>query len=143
MSFFLKTSLLIPAIPIVGSLLIGLLLVSFNRTINRLTKPLSLFLIFCASVSTALSLIIFLNDISANPYDWEILLAGNNIHFGIYLDLFIDKLLLIATLSALVLILISYYKLDRRKGYVRYLSIVSGVSGFFFLAILNGLIPSF
>ena len=35
------TAWLIPASPLFGAFIVGLLLVNFNRTINRLTKPIS------------------------------------------------------------------------------------------------------
>ena len=41
MGNFLNTSILIPLIPLATALFIFILLASFNRTINRLTKPVT------------------------------------------------------------------------------------------------------
>ena len=41
MGNFINSTTLIPLIPLVSSLFIFILLVSFNRTLNRLTKPVT------------------------------------------------------------------------------------------------------
>ena len=41
MGNFISSTILIPLIPLVTSLFIFILLVSFNRTLNRLTKPVT------------------------------------------------------------------------------------------------------
>ena len=41
MGNFINSITLIPLIPLITSLIIFILLVSFNRTINRLTKPVT------------------------------------------------------------------------------------------------------
>ena len=137
MSSLLKISWLIPAFPLFGSVLVGLLLISFNRTINRLTKPISFFLIACVLASTIISFLLLLTHASGEPYDWTIAINGLNFHFFILLDLLVEKILLIAGVLIIAAMTFSYYKLDRRQGYVRYLSILSAFSGIFFFFILN------
>ena len=141
MPLLLKASWLIPVIPIVGAILIGALLVSFNRTINRLTKPISAFLIICVSASTLLSLVFFLNKVEAHPYDWNFTLASSNLHIGIILNLFIEKLLLIVGFSVVISMILSYNFLERRKGYVRYFIFLSASSGLTFFFVLNNILP--
>ena len=46
---------LIPLLPLVGASLVGLGLISFNRTVNRLRTPVALLLISCVGGSAALS----------------------------------------------------------------------------------------
>jgi len=46
---------LIPVLPLAGACLVGLGLISFNRTINRLRKPVAVFLISCVGASAVLS----------------------------------------------------------------------------------------
>ena len=56
MGNFINSTILIPLIPLVTTLFILILLVSFNRTLNRLTKPvtvlIALSLISSASISS-------------------------------------------------------------------------------------------
>ncbi|MEB3104746.1 MAG: NAD(P)H-quinone oxidoreductase subunit F, partial [Cyanobacteriota bacterium] len=46
---------LIPALPLVGACITGLGLISFNRTINRLRKPVAFLLISCVGAAAVLS----------------------------------------------------------------------------------------
>ena len=46
---------LIPVLPLVGALITGLGLISFNRTINRLKKPVALLLISCIGAAAVIS----------------------------------------------------------------------------------------
>ena len=140
MSLLLKGTWLIPAIPIFGSFLVGILLVSFNRTINRLTKPISFFLISSVLLSTAISSIDYFNQTTGKAFDWGIDFASFQFHLTLYLDLFVEKCLSIAGLVIAITMVILYYRLDRKKGYVRFLSLFTGFAGLLFLTILN---PSF
>jgi NAD(P)H-quinone oxidoreductase subunit 5 len=42
---------LIPVLPLFGALITGLGLISFNRTVNRLRKPVALLLITCVGAA--------------------------------------------------------------------------------------------
>ena len=46
---------LIPLLPLLGACITGLGLLSFNRTVNRLRKPVAWFLITCVGASAVLS----------------------------------------------------------------------------------------
>ena len=46
---------LIPVLPLAGACLAGLGLISFNRTVNRLRKPVALLLISCVGAAAVLS----------------------------------------------------------------------------------------
>ena len=46
---------LIPVLPLAGACLVGLGLISFNRTVNRLRKPVALLLISCVGAAAVLS----------------------------------------------------------------------------------------
>ena len=136
-----KLSWLIPSAPLFGAILIGGMLISFNRTMNRLTKPISFFLIISVLFSTLLSLTLFLKNVTGQSFELDLTLASFNLHFSFYLSLLIDKLLLIAGSVFFIIMTGSYYFLDRRQGYVRYLSLISALSGIVFFSILNGVIP--
>ena len=55
---------LIPILPLFGAVLTRLGLISFNRTINRLRKPVALLLISCVGAAAALSYSILFNQLN-------------------------------------------------------------------------------
>ena len=46
---------LIPVLPLIGAVITGLGLISFNRTVNRLRKPVALLLISCVGAAAVMS----------------------------------------------------------------------------------------
>ena len=54
---------LIPLIPVLGACVTGLGLLSFNRTINRLRKPVAWFLISCVGASAVLSFAVLIEQL--------------------------------------------------------------------------------
>ena len=141
MPTLLKIAWLIPAIPFLGSIFICILLISFNRTINRLTKPISFFLITCVFISTLISIIMLLKNVSGQSLDQNLNLANISFHLSFYLNLFVEKLLALSGLIIAITMLGSYYLLDRRKGYVRYFLSITAFCGLLFFTILNGFVP--
>ena len=138
MSSLLEISWLIPGFPLAGAALIGVLLISFNRTINRLTKPISFFLITCVALSTIMSFIFFLNKVDIKAFEFDYDLASIAIHSTFYLNLFIEKTLSIAGMVIMLTMISCYYALDRKKGYVLFISFLSALAGIVFFIILNG-----
>ena len=57
---------LIPLLPLIGAIFVGLGLISFNRTINRLTKPISFLLITSFIASTIFAGLLLSENISAS-----------------------------------------------------------------------------
>jgi len=118
---------LIPGLPIIASIFIALLLLSFNKTMNRLTKPVSYFIITSLTFSEIINFILFRKNIS-----------GNNFLFGSDFELVVDRPALLVAESIglffLLIMLFSFSKLKRRNGYVRY---------FVFLGLLSGLVYLF
>ena len=127
----LNLTWLIPGLPILASFFIGLLLLSFNKTMNRLTKPVSYFIIFSLLFSEIINFILFKKNIS-----------GNDSIFGSELQLVVDRpALIVAESIGLVILLIMLYsfaKLDRRSGYVRYFILLGFLSGFIYLFSFSG-----
>ena len=127
----LNLSWLIPGLPILASIFIGLLLLSFNKTMNRLTKPVSYFIIFSLLFSEIINFILFKKNIS-----------GNDSIFGSELQLVVDRpALIVAESIGLVILLIMLYsfaKLDRRSGYVRYFILLGFLSGLIYLFSFSG-----
>ena len=127
----LNLTWLIPGIPIISSVFITVLLLSFNTTMNRLTKPVSWVLIISLTLSEIINFILFKNDISGN----EQLFAGN-------FQLVVDKPAILFSESIglffLLIMIFSVAKLQRRKGYVRYFSLLGFFSGFLSLFSFSG-----
>ena len=127
----LNLTWLIPGLPIMASVLIAVLLLSFSKTMNRLTKPVSYFLITSISISEIINFILFKKNIS-----------GNDILFGSGIELVVDRpaLLVSESIGLLLLftMLFSVTKLKRRNGYVRYFTILGFLSGFVYLFSFSG-----
>ena len=122
---------LIPGLPISASFFIVVLLLSFSKTMNRLTKPVSYILITSLSLSEILNLLLLKNNIT-----------GNNLIFGNKFELVVDKAALLASESIglifLLIMLFSVAKLKRRSGYVRYFVVLGLLSGCVYLFSLSG-----
>ena len=127
----LNLTWLIPGLPIFASIVVALLLLSFGKTMNRLTKPVSYFLISSISFSEILNFILLKNDIS-----------GNDILFGSEFKLVVDRPALIVSeligLIFLLIMLFSVAKLERRMGYVRYFVFLGFLSSFVYLFSFSG-----
>ena len=128
---FLNLTWLIPGLPIIASVFIALLLISFNKTMNRLTKPVSYFIIISLIFSEIINFILFRKNIS-----------GNDPLFGGDFELVIDRPALIFAESIglvfLLIMLFSVAKLKRRSGYVRYFVVLGLLSGCVYLFSFSG-----
>ena len=127
----LNLTWLIPGLPIIASIFVALLLLSFSKTMNRLTKPVSYFLIISLSFSEIIDFILFKKNI-----------IGKDILFGSKFELVVDKpALLVAESIGLIFLLIMFFsvaKLKRRSGYVRYFVLLGFLSGFVYLFSFSG-----
>ncbi len=122
---------LIPGIPIIASVFITVLLLSFSKTMNRLTKPVSYIFIFSLAFSEIINFILFKNNT-----------VGNNLILGRKFELVVDKsALFFSELIGFVFLLImlfSFAKLQRRNGYVRYFIFLGFFSGLVYLFSFSG-----
>ena len=122
---------LIPGLPIIASIFIAVLLLSFSKTMNRLTKPISYFIISCLTFSELINFILFQKNI-----------AGNDLLFGGKYELVVDRPALLVAESIgfifLLIMLFSVAKLKRRSGYVRYFIILGLLSGCVYLFSFSG-----
>ena len=127
----LKLTWLIPGLPIIASIFIALLLLSFSKTMNRLTKPVSYFIILSLIFSEIINFILFKKDIS-----------GIELLNGINFQLVVDRPALLVSESIglvfLLIMLFSVAKLKRRSGYVRYFILLGLLSGFAYLFSFSG-----
>ena len=127
----LNLTWLIPGLPIIASIFIALLLLSFSKTMNRLTKPVSYFIILSLIFSEIINFILFKKDIS-----------GIELLNGINFQLVVDRPALLVSESIglvfLLIMLFSVAKLKRRSGYVRYFILLGLLSGFAYLFSFSG-----
>lgn len=115
---------LIPVLPLAGACLVGLGLISFNRTINRLRKPVALLLITCVGAAAVLSYAVLAEQMAgAGPtevlFNWAS--AGSfNLQMGFRVDaLGAVMLSLVTTIAVLVMVYSDGY-MAHDKGYVRF-----------------------
>ena len=122
---------LIPGIPIIASVFITVLLLSFSKTMNRLTKPVTYIFIISLAFSEIINFILFKNNT-----------VGNNLILGRKFELVVDKsALFFSELIGFVFLLImlfSFAKLQRRNGYVRYFIFLGFFSGLVYLFSFSG-----
>tara|TARA_B100000700_G_C14718385_1_gene702534 strand:- start:182 stop:634 length:453 start_codon:yes stop_codon:yes gene_type:complete len=122
---------LIPGLPIIASILIALLLLSFTKTMNRLTKPISFVFILSLIFSEIINFTLFKKNIS-----------GTYVLFGSNFELVVDRSALLFSefigLLFLFIMIFSVAKLKRRNGYVRYFILLGFLSGLVYLFSLSG-----
>ena len=100
---------LIPVLPLFGAVLTGLGLISFNRTINRLRKPVALLLISCVGAAAALSYSILFNQLNGAPPVEHLFVWASAGSFVLPMGYVVDPLgavmlALVTTIALLVLV---------------------------------------
>ena len=121
MEDYINLSIFLPIIPFGMTIFIFILLRSFNRTINRLTKPVSVLLLISILISTLLSLYFFLNHVSGNIPLSNILSIFKSFNLEIHLNELTEKIIIILGLISSSIILYSVTRLKRQSGYVLYI----------------------
>jgi NAD(P)H-quinone oxidoreductase subunit 5 len=115
---------LIPLLPLLGACVTGLGLLSFNRTVNRLRKPVAWFLITCVGASAVLSFAVLAQQLAgAAPkevlFDWSS--AGTfSLQMGYRVDALGAVMLSLVTTIALLVMVYSDGYMAHDKGYVRF-----------------------
>jgi len=115
---FINSTTLIPLIPLVNSLFILFLLASFNRTLNRLTKPVTALVALSLLSSAFISLFDYFKKIEEELVLSEFLKFLEEKNLVIHLNLVNEKIIIFFSLIMILIIGISFYKLPRKKGYV-------------------------
>ena len=118
MGNFINTSILIPLIPLVTSLFVFVLLASFNRTVNRLTKPVTALIAFSLLSSAFISSLYFFKKIEEELVLSKFLKYFDNTNLVMHLNLVNEKIIIFFSLIMTLVIGLSFYKLPRKKGYV-------------------------
>ncbi|MBD2548202.1 NAD(P)H-quinone oxidoreductase subunit 5 [Microcystis elabens FACHB-917] len=115
---------LIPVIPLLGACLTGLGLISFNRTVNRLRKPVALLLITTVGIAAVLSFAILAEQLAGAGatevlFDWAG--AGSfHLQMGFRVDALGAVMLALVTTIALLVMVYSDGYMAHDPGYVRF-----------------------
>ena len=118
MGNFINSTILIPLIPLVTAFFIFILLVSFNRTLNRLTKPVTALISLSLLSSTFISSFDYFKKIEEELVLSEFLKFFEETNLVIHLNLVNEKIIIFFSLIMILIIGLSFYKLPRKKGYV-------------------------
>ena len=121
MEDYVNLSIFLPMIPFGMTIFIFILLRSFNRTINRLTKPVSVLFLISILISTLLSLYFLLNHVSENITLSNTLSIFKGFNLEIHLNELTEKIIIILGLISSSIVLYSVSKLPRQSGYVLYM----------------------
>ena len=121
----ISLSILIPLIPTGIALFILILLLSFNRTINRLTKPVSFLVIFSLLGSALISFYLYLKKIEGELFLSNYLRVFENKNLALHLNALTEEIMVCFSVIMAIVIGVLFSKLPRKKGYV---SLLIGIS---------------
>ena len=136
MGNFINSTTLIPLIPFATSLFILILLASFNRTLNRLTKPVTAMVALSLLSSAFISSFDYFKKIEDELVLSEFLKLFEEKNLVIHLNLVNEKIIIFFSLIMILIIGISFYKLPRKKGYVLLMISLGLISSSVILSIL-------
>ena len=136
MGNFINSTTLIPLIPLVSSLFILILLASFNRTLNRLTKPVTSLVALSLLSSAFISSFDYFKKIEEEVVLSEFLKFYEEKNLVVHLNLVNEKIIIFFSLVMILIIGISFYKLPRKKGYVSLMISLGLISSSVILSIL-------
>lgn len=136
MGNFINSTTLIPLIPLVTSFFILILLASFNRTLNRLTKPVTALVALSLLSSAFISSFDYLKKIEEELVLPEFFKLFEEKNLVVHLNLVNEKIIIFFSLIMILIIGISFYKLPRKKGYVSLMISLGLISSSVMLSIL-------
>ena len=136
MGNFISSTILIPLIPLVTALFIFVLLVSFNRTLNRLTKPVTALVALSLLSSSFISCFDYFKKIEEELVLSKFLKFFEETNLVIHLNLVNEKIIIIFLSIMTLVIGLSFYKLPRKKGYVSLMISLGLISSSVMLSIL-------
>ncbi len=122
--------------PLVTTLFILILLVSFNKTLNRLTKPVTALVALSLLSSAAISSFDYLKKIEKELVLSEFLKFLEETNLVIHLNLVNEKIIIFFSLIMLLIIGLCFYKLPRKKGYVSLMISLGLISSSVIISIL-------
>ncbi len=116
-------------------LFILILLVSFNRTINRLTKPVSALAVFSLLSSALISAFLYFKKIEGEVFLSSYLKLLGSTNLILHLNSLTEKIVIFFSVIIAIIIGLIFYKLPRRKGYVSMIIVISLISSLIMFAI--------
>ena len=132
----LNISIFIPLLPMSAALFVLVLLASFNRTINRLTKLVSAFIGLSLLSSAFLSFYYYFNKIEGELILSNYLKIFEKTNLIIHLNALSEQFLIVFSLIMTILIGLFFYKLPRRRGYVSLTITIGLISSLVMFSIL-------
>ena len=136
MENFINSTILIPLIPLVTSLFIFILLISFNRTLNRLTKPVTALVALSLLSSAFISSFDYFKKIEEELVLSQFLKFFEETNLVIHLNSLNEKIIILFSLLMTLVIGFSFYKLPREKGYVSLMISIGLISSSVMISIL-------
>ena len=136
MGNFINSTTLIPLIPLVTSLFILILLASFNRTLNRLTKPVTAMVALSLLSSAFISTFDYFQKIEEELVLSKFLKFFEKTNLVIHLNSVNEKIIIFFSLIMTVVIGLSFYKLPRKTGYVSLMISLGLISSSVMISIL-------
>jgi len=120
----------------VAALFMFVLLASFNRTINRLTKPVSAIIALSLLSSCFISSFYYFKKIEGDLFLSDFLELFEETNLVIHLNLVSEKIIIFFSLIMIIIIGALFYKLPREKGYVSLMIGLGLISASVMLSIL-------
>lgn len=115
---------LIPVLPLIGALITGMGLISFNRTINRLRKPVAVLLLSCVGAAAVISYAVLFEQFSGAPPVEHLFVWASAGSFSLPMGYVVDPLgsvmLALVTTIALLVLIYSHGYMAHDKSYVRF-----------------------
>ena len=115
---------LIPVLPLVGALITGMGLISFNRTINRLRKPVAVLLLSCVGAAAVISYAVLFEQFNGAPPVEHLFVWASAGTFSLPMGYVVDPLgsvmLALVTTIALLVLIYSHGYMAHDKSYVRF-----------------------
>ena len=136
MGNFINSTILIPLLPLFTALFIFILLVSFNKTLNRLTKPVTALVALSLLGSSSISLFDYFKKIEKELVLSEFLKFFEETNLVLHLNLVNEKIIIFFSLIMILVIVFSFYKLPRKKGYVSLIISLGLISSSVMISIL-------
>ena len=119
-----------------AALFIFVLLASFNRTVNRLTKPVSAIIALSLLGSCFISSFYYLKQIEGEFFLSDFLKLFEETNWVMHLNLVSEKIIIFFSLIMIIIIGGLFYKLPRKKGYVSLMIGLGLISSSVMLSIL-------
>ena len=132
----LNISILIPLLPMAAALFIFVLLSGFNRTVNRLTKPVSAIIALSLLSSCLISSFYYFKKIEGDLFLSDFLKLFEETNLVMHLNLVSEKIIIFFSLIMIIIIGGLFYKLPRKKGYVSLMIGLGLISSSVMLSIL-------